>query len=453
MAYTTHMARLRYRYQLLSLAILAVTTSLAVGQPKTGAARRVRLAIHLDSVGGEGYGASTEVQDEQVATTGPGGDVAFAGLPREVDLGSVELATVDGKPAPAIAEQRFWPADESPESHLIRQLGHPVTVTTTRGEVVGVLRAVDGDSIAVEVGQELRILRRGAFVQDIRFAASKWRPTGMLTWRFVDGKQPPPRMLGIRYRTTQISATTNLAAMLDEARHTIDVTAMVTLHNGTGVDFGAAQLTFVTERNRDTSTPMATAIGLASDADVTVALLPALRNVKVTPVAIAESSVPIGAIEAERECGWSQPTSDGTTAQGFEFATAPDVVLPRSSVRLTTADKLPVDDEFEISLEIAKGRGLLLRGTAPITVEHQQVDCKIDEKANTLRETITLTVSNTSNAAMQVELREPMARSSRWKVDSSTEPVAARSEHDVRYRINVPANADKQVTYTMVYSW
>ncbi|HPH70061.1 MAG TPA: hypothetical protein PLF40_30135, partial [Kofleriaceae bacterium] len=71
------MAPLRYHYQLLSLAMVAVTAGIAVGQPKPGQARRVQLAIHLDSIGGEGYGASTDVIDEQMATAGPSGDIAF----------------------------------------------------------------------------------------------------------------------------------------------------------------------------------------------------------------------------------------------------------------------------------------------------------------------------------------------------------------------------------------
>lgn len=431
--------------------MVAVTAGIAVGQPKPGQARRVQLAIHLDSIGGEGYGASTDVIDEQMATAGPSGDIAFAGLPRDIDLGSVELATVDGKPAPAIAEQRFWPADDSPESHLLRQLGSPVTVTTTRGEVVGLLRAVDGDSIAVEVGKELRILRRGAFVQDVRFASSQWRPTGMLTWRFVDEKTATPRMLGVRYRTSQITATTNLSAMLDEARRTIDVSALVTLHNGTGVDFGPAQVTVFTEPTSDPVAPLPNAIPLAAAADVTVALFPALRKVSVTPIVIVESSLPLKGIETERECGVSQSTADGMTAQGYEFVAAPNTILPRSAIRLTTANQLPVDDD--VTLEIANGRGLLVRGTAPIEVEHQQVDCTTDEKANALRETISLTVRNTGKAAMQVELREPMERSLRWKVERSSEPIAERTTLEARFRINVPANAEKQVTYTVVYSW
>ena len=458
MAYTTHMARLRYRYHLLSFAFISVTLSGALAQPKASPQRRVQLAIHLDgagrALGGEGYGAATDVRDEQTVAPGPNGEVGFVGLPHDLDLGTVELETVDGKPAPAIAEQRYWPADESPEGHLVRNLGATVTVTTTRGEVVGLLRAVDGDSIALEVGKELRVLRRGAFVQDIRFATSQWRATSMLTWRFTDGKLQAPRMLGIHYQTQQISEISNLAATLDEVHRTIDVTALATLHNGTGVDFGPAQLTLFTDGNRDTATPLPTAIALPSNADVTVALLPPLRKAPVTTLAIAESSVPMAALDAEHECGWSQPTSDGTTTQGYEFAVAPEVALPRSTVRMTASDnRIDYDDEMEVTLEIGKGRGLLLRGTAPISVEHQQVDCKVDEKANTLRETITVTISNSSNAAMMVELREPMMRSKRWKVESSNVPVSARTEQDVRYRVSVPANGDKQLTYTMGYSW
>jgi len=79
------------------------------------------------------------------------------------------------EPGVAITEQRYVPGVTTPTDMLMRRIGESVTVVTAKGDVTGVLRAVDDSSLVVEIGagdqKRLSVMRRDGFVQDVRVAS------------------------------------------------------------------------------------------------------------------------------------------------------------------------------------------------------------------------------------------------------------------------------------------
>src|SRR5262249_9524219 len=102
------------------------------------------------------------------------GEARIAGVPPTPDPGSVQLRDLTDASA-QVREQRFLAGAATPTELLIRRIGEPITVITSKGELAGALRAVDDQTIVVEVGtgdqRRLQLLRRDGYVQDIRIAS------------------------------------------------------------------------------------------------------------------------------------------------------------------------------------------------------------------------------------------------------------------------------------------
>lgn len=457
MAYTVAMVRLSTGHLLLAVAMAIVTGSVVAAQPRAVAPARVHVAIELDPFGGESYGAWSEVEVDQAIQRLPSGELVFTGLPRDVDIATLELQAINGQPAPPPIEQRFWPADDSPENHLQKHIGSQVTVTTTRGDVVGVLRAVDSDSIAVEVGAELRVLRRGAYVQDVRFANSTWQSTSKVIWRLPAlAAAAATGTVSVRYRTRSISAGQNVRAVIDERASTVDLATTLTLHNRAEVGLGSAQISLHIASSAAGVQPtvrLPLPLELPPHSTVTVPMMTPLRHVKTTNLAVADAGSHGRRFEGRPECTWNDPINDGALAKAVEFVTPPGLRLARATVQVRMANATTaIDPDAPSWVYVAEGRGLITLGPSAVIIEHQQLDCTVDETRQTVRETIGIELTNKANQPSVVELNEALLRSSRWKLETSN--LAATTTPDgIRFRTIAPGNSKKKLTFTVVYAW
>ncbi len=459
MAYTSAMVRVPIGHLLVAVAMAVVTGSVVVAQPRASNVPSVEVAIELDRFGGESYGAWSDVEVKQALQRLPTGELVFTDLPRDVDIGTLELRAINGQPAPPPVEQRFWPADDNPENYVQRHIGSNVTVTTTRGEVVGVLRAVDSDSIAVAVGAELRIMRRSGFVQDLRFANATWRSSSMVIWRMPEPALPTPTANGtvaVRYRTRSMSARQNVRAVIDDRASTVDLATTLTLHNRANLSLSSVQISLHTASTDTGTTPavrLPHLLELPPHSTVTVPMMTPLRNVKTTNLAVVDAGGHGRRFEGHPECTWNDPLNDGALAKAIEFATPPGLRVARTTVQINMADASTVIDPDAPSwVRVADGKGLITLGPSAVEIEHQQLDCVVDEANQTVRETVGIELTNKASQPIAVEINEVLPRSSRWKLEISS-PAATATHQGIRFRTIAPGDSKKKLTFTVVYAW
>ncbi len=459
MAYTVAMVRLSTGHLVVAVVMAIVTGSVVLAQPRAVTPARVEVAIQLDRFGGQSYGAWSDVEVTRAIQRLPSGELVFTGMPRDVDIGTLELHAINGQPTAPPIEQRFWPADDSPENHLQRHIGSGVTVTTTRGDVVGILRAVDSDSIAVEVGSELRVLRRGSYVQDVRFADSKWQSTSMVIWRLPEPALATPTTnstVTVRYRTRSISAGQHVRALIDERASTVDLATTLTLHNRADTRLSSAQISLHTASTDAGVAPalrLPHLLELPPHSTLTVPMMTPLRHVKTTNLAVADPGGHGRRFEGRPECTWNDPLNDGALAKAVEFVTPPGLRVARATVQVRMANPSTVIDPDAPSwVHVADGRGLITLGPSAVAIEHQQIDCNVDEANQTVRETVGIELTNKASQPIVIEINEALLRSSRWKLETSS-PVATATPDGLRFRTIAPGNSKKKLTFTVVYAW
>jgi len=324
------------------------------------------------STGGVTYGGYTPTQGAYVVQqrdvdlpASPGGEIRFTGVPATVDAASVHL-TADGV---HVVSQRFVPGAKTPTEALARGIGGAVTVVTTKGEVAGVLRAVDDQTVVVELaGGGLSVMRRDGFVQDIRLAnAPKDVDKPSLVWR-VQAKQAGKHPVEVAYRADGMAWSADYLAVLDDSGTNLDFSAWASIKNATTAQFDDAELVLVTgattlsggaagagvaDPNGLTDRPAAPAkkpvatrfvvpggVTLGAGETVQVELLPPKVGVKARTVVSYEAQ-PDQSDQYQdfpnTDCSQSSGgagTGAGVAEVGVEVDLPPNVVLPAGRVRL-----------------------------------------------------------------------------------------------------------------------
>jgi hypothetical protein len=487
----------------------------ADGGEGTAAGDSVVVRIYAGAPGAAAAGGAAIVTHRRTLELPAGrGEVRFAGVAARLDPATVRFRSL-ADPRVMAVEQRFADDMASLDALLGRYEGQPIAVVTGRGEVQGRLRAWNDRLIVLEGSDgALRALRRGDYVQDVRFAAPAEplfdRPT--LVWQ-VDGGKGGRQPVEVSYRTAGLAWSADYTAIVDEARGTIDLSAWATIRNGAGVDFDGARIVLVSG-GLDAAAPAQVAV-----AGPVLLSVPASLQAPQQPAggAVASPGQAVGApAVAGRGAGervWSyaieQPAriTDGSSLQLELFtpvtgAPARRVVvyepLPDQSAQYVT---YPATDCYgyyapaasaarsDVYLELAAGdqralpegqvrlfrrngeatelvseervRPNLTTGMARVRIaadgeiggERRQVECRFDDRARQVRERIEVKLRNRGKKPVEVVLREYLYRWGNWTIEAEDAPGSRASGSAQEYRVKVPAGGERAVTYTVLYSW
>jgi hypothetical protein len=442
-----------------------------------------------DATGGATYGggyATTTgayvVQSREVDVPAAGGEIRFAGVPQTVDAASVHL-TADGV---RVLAQRFQPGARTATEALARGVGGAVTVVTQKGEVAGVLRAVDDTSIVVETsGGALSVMRRDGYVLDIRLAnAPKDLDKPALIWR-VAATKPGKRAATASYRAEGLTWAADYLAVLDESGRAIDFSAWASIKNATTATFDDADVTLVTnattlarrpapgsdppaalaERNPTAGTKPAQQrfavpgqVTIGAGDSVQVELMPAKTDAKartvVTYEALADTSDQYLDFP-NTDCSQSSGAGGAGAAEvGVEIDLPPGVTLPPGRVRLFQKRDKAVDIVSDDPLVVTAGGALRMRlePDAEIDGERKALQCDYDEQGRTLKEKIEVTVKSKAKAPLDVVVREYMWRTPLYKLDAPgwKKPASGQAEEKL---VHLAAGGKATWNYTVVYTW
>jgi hypothetical protein len=458
----------------------------SLGRSAPGTQTRITVwgaAPKTPAYGGMTYGgfvplAGAVITEQREVDVAASGDVRVTGVPSTIEPASVQLRDLT-EPNIAITEQRFIAGVATPTEMLARRVGESVTVVTTKGDVVGVLRAVDEQSLVVEIGtgeqRRLSVMRRDGYVLDVRTpSGTSDKPS--LVWR-VASKKPGKHTVELTYRADNIHWIADYLAVLDEAGKTIDFSAWATVRNNSGASYERAELTLVSGGSTLSSTAANTAalrapppplrftsaspVKLGAGEAVQVELLPARKNAKVRSVVAFEATNDISQNHQEepnQDCTFNNGVGvgSGRAESAIEIDLPASTQLPDGRVRLfqRKGDRLDVLSEDALRSQPGVAR-IKLALDSKITGERKAVTCNVDDRAHTISEKIEVRVDNKGAQAQDVVIREFAWRWPVWKLES--EDPAKKSvragPQTLEYRVRVPAKGSQTITYALLYTW
>jgi len=427
--------------------------------------------------GGAAYGGllpttGAMITEQREIDVAANGEVRVANVASTADPASVQLRDLT-EPSATVTEQRFLAGAATPTEMIARHIGEQITVATTKGDVVGVLRAVDEHVVVVELGtgdqRRVSVMRRDGFVLDVRLAgAAGDKPS--LVWRIAT-KKPGKHSIELAYRAEGMTWTADYLAVLDEPGKQVDFSAWATIKNATGATFEQADVTLVSGATSPTA-----AAGARPQAPLTRFTLPhPVRlgtgdsvQVELVPTKLAAKARTIVAYEAMADPSaqyQNVPSVDCTAYNGtgagngraeiaVELDVPQQIPLPEGRVRLfrKRAARLEVVSEDQLRTAIGLAR-IRLAPDPEITGERKAVTCNVDERAHTVHEKIEVRVDNKGKEAADIVIREFMWRWPVWRLESEDKKGVRAGAQTNEYRVRIPAKGAQTVTYTVVYSW
>jgi hypothetical protein len=477
-------------------ALAAGATSAGAGGAQTSITVFASPPATISAYGGLSYGAAasptgamiTERRELDIAN---GAEIRISGIASTIDPATVQLRSLTEPGGVSISEQRFVPGATTPDEILARHLGDPITIVTPKGEVGGVLRSLDAQTLVLETGvgdqRRLQMMRRDGYVQDVRLPAGKHAHTPSLVWRLAT-KKPGKHNVELTYRADGLTWSADYLAIFDEDKKTVDFSAWATLRNSTGTSFDGAVLTLVSGGSmlpsvavnpynyygvapvRQSAPPVRftvpSPIHVGNGESVQVELMAPRIGAKARSVVTYEA-VPSA---DQMAINYQQfPATDCTmltqTAPGggrAEVAVEVDIPgakqLPDGRVRVfkrasRTSDRLEVLGEEQLRASTGSARVRLAAHTE--LVGERKSACSVDERARTLTEKVELKLDNKGKRPIDAVAREVLWRYPVWRIDPADESTkGTRGGPQVQeYRVSVPAGGKKSLSYTVVYQW
>lgn len=420
-----------------------------------------------------------------------GGEVRISGVATTVDPATVQLRSLTDPGGVTVSEQRFVPGASTPDEILARHVGDPVTVVTPKGDVAGVLRSLDAQTLVLEVGsgdqRRLQMMRRDGYVQDIRLPAGTHVDKPSLVWRLAT-KKPGKHTVEVTYRADGLTWSADYLAIFDEAAKTIDFSAWATLRNTSGTRFDNAELTLVSGGSampqvavnpynfygqmplRQTTPPtrftVPNLVNVGSGESVQVELAPPKIAAKARSVVTYDAmpSAEQMAISYQQfpatDCTMltQTPSGSGQAFVAVELDVPGGKPLPEGRVRVfKRATKAPERLEVltEDQLRTTAGVARIKLASHTELVGERKTTCTVDERAHTITEKVDVKVENKGKQPVEAVVREVLWRYAVWKIDPADESVKGTrgGPQTQEYRVSVPAGGKKSLTYTVVYQW
>jgi hypothetical protein len=85
--------------------------------------------------------------------------------------------------------------------------------------------------------------------------------------------------------------------------------------------------------------------------------------------------------------------------------------------------------------------------------QRKQTDFKVDSSRQTASEAFEIRVRNHKKEAVDVRIVERLYRWSSWKIGLSSDPYEKTDARTIEFKVKVPPDGEKVVTYRVNYSW
>ena len=430
------------------------------------------------------------------------GVLRFTDVAKRIDPTTVAFESLTDPAGTRVVEQNYQYDLVNAEKLLERYIGEKITVEQVRGNEVerisGDLLSAAGGSLILQRdnGEVLSLSNYGNVSFPSLPGGLITRPT--LVW-LVNARKAGIHDTRVSYQTQGMTWWTDYNITLRESGNncSMDLSSWVTIVNQSGGSYPAAQLKLVAgEVNRAPSpqpSPMlmmkSRGAAVADEADQGFAEsslfeyhlytlgrrsdLPdnSTKQLELFPTAVDISCrKQLVFTAAPTPSGyWAQPVSDqgygassrGTVGAYIEFdnkeANKLGVPMPAGRMRVNQAS---VDGSLEfIGEDVIKHTPrnesvrIKLGNSFDVVGERRQTGFTIDSAGKTIDETFEISVRNRKKSAATVVVREYLYRWSTWKITAKSHEFDRRDAQTIDFPLNIPADGETKLTYSVRYTW
>jgi hypothetical protein len=429
------------------------------------------------------------------------GELRFSDVAKRIDPTTVAFESLSDPAGTRVMEQNYQYDLVDNAKLLDRYIGQMISVTQTRGEktetITGKLLSASGGLILQRDSGEVLTLSN---YSNIQFPAL---PGGLITkptlvWK-VSSKSGGTQDARVSYQTQGVTWWSDYNVTMREQGGAcdMDLAAWVTLVNQSGGSYADAQLKLVAgEVNRAPAAAPAVAGYAMKAAREMDAAAPAFSETSLSEYHLytlgRRTDLPDNstkqlelfpaahAVACRKQLVftagplpwsyWSGPIQDqgyaatnkGTVGAYLEFdnkeANHLGMPLPGGRVRVNQAN--PNDGTLEfVGEDIIKHtpRNETLRiklgNSFDIVGERKQTAFRIDTSAKTIDESFEISVRNRKKEAATVVVREYLYRWSSWQITAKNHAFEKRDAQTIDFPVDIAADAEGRITYTVHYRW
>lgn len=411
-----------------------------------------------------------------------------------------------------VVQQTFQFDLISPRKLLDKYLDQDVTVNVNHGDgkvesVTGKLLSSTQSQLVLETAQGLRLLNQSADIQLGKL------PEGLITkptlqwwlWAPAAGK----RTVRTAYQTDGITWRADYNLVLNRDDTKADLGAWVTILNFSGASYPNARLKLIAGdvqriqpeqrygyevyQIREAYKSAAAPVGfqeraffeyhlydlphpttIDQNSTQQIALFPTVRDISVEKVLVYSGLPGVGYQvfpnpQTDRDIDIGQQSNkkvDVYLRFDNKEANKLGIPLPRGKVRVFKQDvaedtaKASGNGTLEFVGEdvidhTAKNEKVLVKiGQAfDVTGERVQTDFMVDSDGHRMDETISITLRNAKDKPQKVIVRETLYRWTNWRLVKTTDPYEKVDSRTIHFEVEVPAEGEKTLDYTVKYTW
>lgn len=441
-----------------------------------------------------GYGLVRELRP--IDLKAGANEVRFTDVAAGIDPTTVGFLSRTDPAGTNVLEQNYEFDLVSPEKLLEKYVDKTVIVERAAGD--GKAETIEGTLLSAGNGLVIKTPDGGVRIVNgytgIRVADAAGlitRPT--LVWN-IDASKAGKHDALVTYQTSGLTWRADYNIVLNEANTAADVGAWVTLVNKSGAAYPDARLKLVAgdvQRLRASENVVAAAPMIASrmkrlddgfkeksffeyhlytlgrvtsvpdNSTKQLELFDKKLDVPAKKVFVY-SGVPSGfnvGGNKERDLGIEMNKKvDVYLSLDNKEANGLGIPLPAGRVRVYQRDDDAKSQEFvgeDVIQHIPKGETLSLKlGSAfDIVGERVQTAFKVDERAHSATESFRITLRNHKKEAVKVIVKENLYRWLTWEISAKSDAFEQQDARSVHFPIDVPADGEAKLTYTVKYSW
>jgi len=432
--------------------------------------------------------------------------VRFTDVAAEIDPTTVSFQSLTSPSAASVLEQNYEYDLVSADKLLGKYLGREIQVTRRAGNgpaetLGGTLLSFDAANLVLQDSDgKVQVVSRGPEIEAIELAKSDegliTKPT--LVWK-IDSNKAGPQMAQVTYQTSSLTWRADYNVTVNSTDDAADIGAWVTILNQSGAAFPDSKLKLVAGDVQRVKPPqnlyrfgamaqaenaMATPAGFAEKSFFEYHLYTLGRTTSLAnnstkqielfdpklDVPIKKTYVYYGVPEQLRYFSSDNPNMDqnlGTDSNKkvdvyLQLKNSEDnglgIPLPAGRIRVYKRDPDDNAQEFigeDVIQHTPKDEDVLIRlGSAfDIVGERRQTDFNANYNGHVVTESFEITLRNHKKDPAHVIVKENLYRWTNWEITASSDPWEKQDSRTIHIPVDVPANGEKIVTYSVKYTW
>lgn len=434
--------------------------------------------------------------------------VRFTDVAAEIDPTTVSFGSLTSPAAASVLEQNYEYDLVRADKLLDKYLGKEIQVVR-RGAagngaeetLAGTLLSFDQNNLVVQNSDgKVQVLSRGPGIEDIELAKSDegliTKPT--LVWK-IDSNQAGPQMAQVTYQTGSLTWRADYNVTVNATDDAADIGAWVTIVNQSGAAYPDSKLKLVAGDIQRVKPPQSVMNGLAMSREADQSAAPAgfaeksffeyhlytlgrttsLANNSTKQIELFDPKldVPIkktyvyyGVPEQLRYWSGEGPNMDqnlGTDSNKkvdvYLLLTNSEnnglgIPLPAGRIRVYKRDPEDNANEFigeDVMQHTPKDEDVMVKlGSAfDIVGERRQTDFNANFNGHVVTESFEIKLRNHKSEPVHVIVKENLYRWTNWEITASSDPWQKQDYRTIHIPVDVPANGEKTVTYSVKYTW